>query len=120
MESVFINPVYNPSDICPTYTGKLDQKSYTIEEWYKKQIKDQSILYPNWTTKQPWNWFKHTQYYTESTLNKFWSDLKKDRPKRYKPPPPPPTTQPHQQKLAKEVAAILFKYKYDNNMDILY
>ena len=116
--------MYNPSDIFPTYTGKLGQKSYTIQnseyKWKKKQIKDQSILCSNWTPKQRWNWFKHTQYYAESTINKVWSQLKKDKSKRFKPSPPPPSHQPHQNKLAKEVAAVLFKYKYDNNMDIFY
>ena len=114
------NPVYTASDICPTYTGRNEQANYTIEEWYKKQIKDKSISNPNWSIHQRWNWFKHTQYYEQSTLNKYWNNLKKNRAKRYIPPRSPPTTAQYQKKVAKKVAAVLYEYNYENNTDILY
>ena len=59
----------------------------------------------------------------KNTLNKYWTDLKRDIPKKFKPPSAPPTTRKYQKKISKAIADILYKYKYDNtdeDMDIFY
>ena len=117
IQSVMPNPVCIASDICPTYTGKQEQSAYTIEEGYKHQIRSKSISNSNWTSEQRWQWFKHTQYYTKQTLDKYWSQLKKNKPAPIKPVPAPPTTYRAKRKIAEQVAQLLFKYKYDDKYD---
>ena len=54
-----------------------------------------------------WNWFKDTTYYTQG------------KPTTNKPRTAPPTSPEHKTNFANKCEEILFKYIYDNNIDIL-
>ena len=110
----------DPSDKCPMYNGRGTQREYNIKQWYDYNIKKRIKLLPNATNKQNWYWFQHTEYYTHNTFIKFIQEIKADKPipmKRRKPPPKTPSVHTT---MANKISNILFKYKYDKDMDILY
>ena len=59
--------------------------------------------------------------YNQQHLNKYSNRFKNNRGNLCKLHPPPPITRTYQQKVAKKLAAVLFKCKYDNNnIDIFF
>ena len=107
-------------DICPTYTGQSEQRKYTIKQWYEYQMRLRSTNKPNATREENWNWFKHTQYYSKWYFHKRYAQIKANKPTKLKPTKAPPTSPSLHETMANNIGDILFQYKYDNNMDILY
>ena len=110
----------DPSDKCPMYNGRGHQRDYNIKQWYDHNIAQRIKSLPGATNKQNWYWFKHTEYYTYDTFIKYIQQIKADKPIWIKPRKPPPQTAWLHDKMAIKTSEILFKYKYDDHMDILY
>ena len=88
-----------PLDICPVYTGKGIQNGFTIDNWYKQCIKNQIAANSNMSSGDKWNWFKHTNYWSRSTLLMYWWKIKNNKMQPHKPPTKCPQYQNHLQCL---------------------
>ena len=105
--------------ICPVYTGKKAQRKYSIEQWYRKQIKDRITNNSNTTKEQNWEWFKHTNYWKQSTFHEYWRQIKANKPIPSKPQKKPPTSYNKQKQIALNISNILFAYNYNDNIGVL-
>ena len=91
------------SEICPTYTGRGEQREYTIKQWYDHQMRCRITNQPKASQKQSWAWFKHTQYYTQWYFYEYYAQLKANKPSKLLPKKKPPTTLSLQQSIAKRL-----------------
>ena len=68
------------SDICSVYASCGGQRQYTIKQWYDHQMPHHIADKQNASEKENWAWFKRTQYYTQSSFDKYYAKIKEDKP----------------------------------------
>ena len=120
---IFVNVLSdhpNPTDKCPMYNARGEQRNYNIKQWHGYQIKQQMKKQPEATNKQNWHWFQHDECYTQQTFIKCCQQMKaNEHIKCLKSKKPPKTPSAHTT-MANKTSQMSFKYKYDIHMDILY